>query len=65
MTEHHEVAKTITDGVAVVTVLGALNEWLPPIASLFTIIWMGTRIWESDTVRGWTNRREKPDAVDE
>jgi hypothetical protein len=65
MTEHHETAKTVADGLAILTVLGTLNEWLPPIASLFTIIWMATRIWESDTVRGWTNRREKSSAVDE
>jgi hypothetical protein len=65
MTDHNEAVKTVADGVAVMTVLGTLNEWLPPIASLFTIIWMATRIWESDTVRGLTNRREKPNALDE
>ena len=65
MTNHHETVKTVADGVAVMTVLGTLNEWLPPIASLFTIIWMATRIWESDTVRGLTNRREKSNALDE
>jgi hypothetical protein len=30
---------------------------LPSIAALFTIIWTGLRIWETDTVRGWTRRR--------
>jgi len=65
MTDNHEAVKTVADGLAVITVLGTLNDWLPPIASLFTVVWMGTRIWESDTVRGWTNRREKPNAVDE
>jgi hypothetical protein len=65
MTDHNEAVKTVADGVAVMTVLGTLNAWRPPIASLFTIIWMATRIWESDTVRGLTNRREKPNALDE
>jgi hypothetical protein len=65
MTEHHETAKTVADGLAIITVLGTLNAWLPPLASLFTIIWMLLRIWETDTVRGWTGRKEKPSAVDE
>jgi hypothetical protein len=26
-------------------------SWLPPVASLFTIVWLGIRIYESDTVQ--------------
>jgi len=26
-------------------------SWLPPIASLFTIVWLGIRIYESETVQ--------------
>jgi hypothetical protein len=26
-------------------------SWLPPIASLFTIVWLGIRIYETDTVQ--------------
>jgi len=29
----------------------SVAAWLPPVASLFTIIWMGIRIYESDTVQ--------------
>jgi hypothetical protein len=28
-----------------------LAAWLPPVASLFTIVWLGLRIYESDTVQ--------------
>jgi hypothetical protein len=37
-------------------VLATLTKALPAIAALFTIIWLAIRIWESDTVRGWTKR---------
>ena len=65
MTEHHDTAKAIADGAAVVTTVGVLAAWLPPIASLFTIIYLGLRIWESDTVREMTNRGKAKNAVDE
>jgi len=65
MTEHHDTAKAIADGAAVVTTVGVLAAWLPPIASLFTIVYLGLRIWESDTVRELTNRKRAGDAVDE
>jgi hypothetical protein len=29
----------------------SLAAWLPPIASLFTIIWLGIRIYESETIQ--------------
>jgi hypothetical protein len=45
-----EETKEIMDIAAVSTGVLSLAAWLPPIASLFTIIWMGLRIWESDTV---------------
>jgi hypothetical protein len=65
MTEHHDTAKAIADGAAVLTTVGVISAWLPPMASLFTIIYLGLRIWESDTVRGWTNRKESKDAINE
>jgi hypothetical protein len=44
------------DGVSVITVIGALAEILPSVATLLTIIWFAIRIWETDTVRGWFNK---------
>lgn len=52
----HELTKTALDALSVVTVVGALIEMLPAIAAMFTIVWTGIRIWETDTVRGWTGR---------
>lgn len=43
--------KVMMDVAAVGTTLGSLGEWLPPIASLFTIVWMGIRIYETTTVQ--------------
>jgi len=45
-----EETKEMMDIAAVSTGVLSLAAWLPPVASLFTIIWMGLRIWESDTV---------------
>ncbi len=41
----------ILDLAAASTGIMSLAAWLPPLASLFTIIWLGIRIWESDTVQ--------------
>jgi hypothetical protein len=43
--------KVMIDVAAVGTTLGSLGEILPPIASIFTIIWMGIRIYETDTIK--------------
>ena len=51
-----ESAKQIVDVMSVGTMLGALGSLLPPIAALFTIIWTGIRIWETDTVQGFRNK---------
>lgn len=46
-----ESAKNVGDAVSVVTVVGALVQWLPAVAALFTIIWTAIRIYETDTVQ--------------
>jgi hypothetical protein len=43
--------KQVLDLAAASTGVMSLAAWLPPIASLFTIVWLGIRIWESDTVQ--------------
>ena len=57
-----ETTKQVLDGVSVFTMLGALGSILPPIAALFTIVWTGIRIWETDTVQEITGRKRKRDA---
>lgn len=55
--EHTELVKHTLDAVSLVTVIGALVDALPAVAALFTIVWTGIRIWESDTVQGWVRRK--------
>jgi len=50
-----EETKEMMDIAAVSTGVLSLAAWLPPMASLFTIVWMGLRIWESDTVMLWVD----------
>jgi len=66
-TEH--LVKEITDASAGLVAVSTLLEWLPAIASLFTIIWIGIRIWEkiygldfySSTFARLFNKGPKPD----
>jgi hypothetical protein len=46
-----EETKQVVDVAAASTGILSLAAWLPPIASLFTIVWLGLRIYESDTVQ--------------
>jgi hypothetical protein len=55
--EHTETVKSVLDAVSIATVVGALVDVLPAIAALFTILWTGIRIWESDTVQGWVRKK--------
>ena len=61
----HDTAKTVVDGAAVLSTGGGRATWLPPLASLFTIIYLGLRIWESETVREITNRKKAANASEE
>jgi hypothetical protein len=54
-----ESIKPLVDVLSIVTVLGTLADMLPSVAAIFTIIWTSLRIWETDTVRGWTGRDPK------
>jgi len=46
-----EESKQAVDVLAASTALGSMIAWLPPLASLFTCIWMAIRIYESDSVQ--------------
>ena len=65
MTEHHETAKQFVDGLSLLTVIGTLTEMLPSISALLSIVWVGIRIWETDTVQGLFGRKGKQDASSE
>jgi len=47
----NEETKQAVDVFAASTGVMSMAAWLPPIASMFTIIWLGIRIYESDTVQ--------------
>ena len=52
-----EETKEAVDIAAASTGVLALAAWLHPVASLFTIVWLGLRIYESDTVQGLLGRK--------
>lgn len=54
-----EEVKEVMDYAAAGTGVLALAQWLPPLASLFTIIWLGLRIYESKTVQSMLGKFEE------
>ena len=56
-----EPTKQVIDVISVGTVSGTISAILPPISALFTIIWVGIRIWETDTVQSLASRKRKRD----
>lgn len=45
--------KELFDGISVTTAVGAFMGWLPSISAAATIVWMGIRIYETQTVQSW------------
>jgi hypothetical protein len=54
-----EQSKDTLDVLAASTGIMSLAAWLPPTASVFTIIWLGISIYESDTVQSIVNGTKK------
>lgn len=46
-----EETKQVLDVAAASTAVFTMAAWLPPTASILTIIWLAIRIYESDTVK--------------
>jgi len=61
MSQTAETTKHAIDAVSVFTVIGTLNEILPPLAALFTIVWTGLRIYESQTVQSIIHKKKDDD----
>ena len=53
-----ETTKHLIDLSAIFTAVGTMMSMLPVLASLFTIIWMGIRIWETKTVQKLFGKKE-------
>ena len=60
--ENAEVVKSVEDVLSIVTVVGTLIEMLPAVAAIFTIVWTGIRIWETNTVQRMFGRKGGSDA---
>lgn len=56
-----EGAKQVVDAVSIFTVVGTLGDMLPPMAALFTIIWTGIRIYETQTIQKIIGRKPPDD----
>ena len=54
-----EQSKDTLDVIAASTGVLSLTAWLPPVASLFTIVWLGIRIYESKTIQAIVNKKNK------
>jgi hypothetical protein len=57
-----EGTKQVIDAVSVVTVVGTIGDVLPPLAALFTLVWTGIRIYETQTVQGLLGRKPPDDS---
>ena len=58
MTDHHDTGKYIVDALSIFTVVGTLTQMFPAIAALFTIVWTGIRIYETDTVQKLLGKKD-------
>tara|TARA_R110002153_G_scaffold184545_1_gene337724 strand:- start:10714 stop:10893 length:180 start_codon:yes stop_codon:yes gene_type:complete len=56
-----EQTKDMIDVAAASTAVASLATWLPPAASLLTIVWLGIRIYESNTVQSIFNETKDED----
>ena len=65
MSEPQEAAKHVVDALSVGTVLASLAGIVPSIAALFTIIWTGIRIYETETVQKMLGKKPTPEVSKE
>jgi hypothetical protein len=53
------IASDVMDPVSIIVGVSALAGLIPTVFSLVSIVWFSIQIWESDTVKGITKRRDK------
>jgi hypothetical protein len=61
----NETAKAVTDAASIATVVGTLMEVLPAMAAIFTIVWTGIRIYETETVQKFFGKSKPPPSNNE
>ena len=59
MSVETESMKPIIDAVAVTTTASALVGWLPPIVAILTLVWTVIRIYETETVQKFVQKRKE------
>tara|TARA_R110000851_G_scaffold187034_1_gene336509 strand:+ start:1493 stop:1678 length:186 start_codon:yes stop_codon:yes gene_type:complete len=59
-----EDTKEMLDIAAASTAVLSMAAWLPPTASILTIVWLGIRIYESDTVQSIVHGKKQLDKQD-
>ena len=59
MSDPQEAAKHVVDALSVGTVVATLVGILPGIAAIFTMVWTGIRIYETDTVQRLLGKKPK------
>ena len=60
-----ESGKHIGDALSIATVVGTLAQILPSLAAIFTIIWTGIRIFETDTVQKLFGKKKVEDVKED
>ena len=65
MSEPQEAAKHVVDALSVGTVIASLAGIVPSIAAIFTIIWTGIRIYETETVQKVLGKKPAPEVSKE
>ena len=53
-----ESTKHLIDATSILTLLGCVADFLPHVATLFTVLWMAIRIWETNTVQKLFSNKE-------
>ena len=60
MVHGDETAKHVVDALSIGTVVATLAGILPSVAAIFTIVWTGIRIYETDTVQKLIGKKPFP-----
>jgi hypothetical protein len=55
---HQEQAKHTVDGIAGIITVGALMDYLPQVSAFLSIVWIGIRIYETETVQKFFKKKK-------
>ena len=53
-----ETTKQMVDYAAGGLTISAMFQWVPSATAILSLLWVSLRIWETETVKGWTNRNQ-------